>query len=98
VAHLGNKINCNKIHDDKKKSVRSNMIKIDKVLRQTSYTYEGRPPSPIPTVRPFRIRQKLINRPCRPITQKQQAGKGKKILLCLPMCSRPRANCPSAYK
>ena len=40
------------------------------------YTYEGHPPAPIPTVRPFRIRQKLINRPCRPITQKQQAEGG----------------------
>jgi hypothetical protein len=98
-AHLGHKINGNKIHESEK-SIRFNVIKIDKVLRQTTYTYEGRPPDPIPTVRPFRIRQKM-NEPSLPAnltTQKQQAGKGKRILLCLPMCSRPRANCPSAYK
>jgi hypothetical protein len=76
-AHPGHKINFNKIHESEK-SIRSNVIKIDKVLRQRSYTYEGRSPAPIPTVRPFRIRQKRINRLCRPITQKQQAGKRKK--------------------
>ena len=41
------------------------VIKIEKVLRQASYTYEGRPPAPIPTVRPFRIRQKM-NKPSLP--------------------------------
>ena len=57
-AHLRHKINGNKIHESEK-SIRSNMIKIDKVLRQGSYTYEGRSPAQIPTVRPFRIRQKM---------------------------------------
>ena len=58
-AHLGHKINCNKIHESDK-TIMSNVIKIDKVLRQITYTHEGRPPDPIPTdVRTFRIRQKM---------------------------------------
>ena len=56
------------------------MIKIDKVLRQGSYTYEGRPPDPIPTVRPFRIRQKM-NKPSLPANHAKttsRKGKGEK--------------------
>ena len=71
-AHLGHEINGNKIHESEK-SIRSNMIKIDKVLRQGFYTYEGRSPAQIPTVRPFHIRQKM-NKPSLPTNHAKTTG------------------------
>ena len=63
------------------------MIKIDKVLRQGSYTYEGRSPAQIPTVRPFRIRQKM-NKPSLPANHaKTTSRKKEKGFCCVCQCA-----------
>ena len=82
-AHLGHKINGNKIHESEK-SIRSNVIKIDKVLRQRPYTYEGRRPAPITTVRPFRIRQKM-NKPSLPANHAKTTS--RKGFCCVCQCA-----------
>ena len=96
-AHLGHKINGNKIHDDEK-TTRSNVIKTDKVLRQGPYTYEGRPPAQIPTVRPFRIRQKM-NKPSLPANHaKTTSRKRENNFVVFANVQQANCNCPSAYK
>ena len=64
------------------------MIKIDKVLRQGSYTYEGRSPAQIPTVRPFRIRQKM-NKPSLPANHAKTttSRKKEKGFCCVCQCA-----------